>query len=61
MTVCLVVSHLLVGCPEVAASPSVLTGDQGAVTPVPEVVLQHAPLGHLRAGVGVGADDGQLV
>ena len=52
---------LLGGTSEGAAGPSVLAGHQGALTPVPQVVLQVPALEDLAARVRVGTNDGQLV
>ena len=60
-TVCLVFPDLLVRSSEAAACPGILTGHQGALTPVPQVVLQYASLGDLTARVSMGADHRQLV
>ena len=52
---------LLVWSSEGAARPCILTGHQGALTPVPQVVLQVPALEDLAARVRVGTDHGQLV
>ena len=52
---------LLGGTSEGAAGPCVLADHQGALTPVPQVVLQVPALEDLAARVRVGTDHGQLV